>query len=305
MPCYRPIDAYRSRYKNHNGKQRITFNRADSAGIKITLPCGQCIGCRLERSRQWAIRCTHEAQMHDDNSFITLTYNDENLPDDGSLKPKHFQDFMKRLRKHYAPKKIRYYHCGEYGELLSRPHYHACLFGLDFVDKKYLKTQKNGTTLFTSATLEKIWTFGFSTIGTVTFESAAYVARYILKKINGERSEQHYKQLSEDTGELTDLHPEYTTMSRKPGLGSTWYETYGSDIYPNDTVVINGRKMKPPRYYDQKYEICDPEAYEKLKTKRKEEFENIESEDQSPERLLARENFQHLKNQRFERNLKD
>ena len=151
------------------------------------VPCGQCIGCRLERSRQWAIRCVHEASLHTDNCFITLTYSPDCLPSDGSLNHDDFQKFFKRLRKHIAPKKIRYYMCGEYGEdlqqpsKLGRPHFHACLFGLDFDDKQ-LYIVRDDVKLYTSATLEKIWGKGFVTIGDVTFESAAYVARYIAKK---------------------------------------------------------------------------------------------------------------------------
>ena len=246
-----------------NGKRKIVFNPRDGfSDLPILLPCGQCIGCRLERSRQWAIRCMHEAQLHDENSYITLTYNDKNLPKDGSLNLRHFQLFMKRLRKKTG-KKIRFYHCGEYGEKFKRPHYHACLFGYQFPDLRYFKTI-NGNKLYTSKYLDSVWTnkngetMGFSTIGNVTFESAAYVARYIMKKINGEKAEAHY--VNKETGEI--LKPEYTTMSRRPGgLGAEWLKKYKTDVYPGDFVVVRGKKMKPPKYYDRQYELTYPSGH--------------------------------------------
>ena len=165
------------------------------------LPCGQCVGCRLERSRQWAIRCMHEAQMHEDNCFITLTFNPESLDDRSnpwSLDVRDFQLFMKRLRKKYGAG-IRFYHCGEYGELNKRPHYHACIFGFDFPDKRLWKVTNSGHRLYISESLDELWPFGFCTIGNVTFESAAYVARYIMKKVNGDAAADHYEWIDEDT----------------------------------------------------------------------------------------------------------
>ena len=175
MPCYHPLQASFSIAKN--GKKDLSFvsRLADDAGrlfykgLKqasdsvLSLPCGKCMGCRLERSRQWAMRCMHEAQMHEDNCFITLTYRPDDLPKDGSLNKKHFQDFMKRFRHRYSDTKIRYYMCGEYGEDFGRPHYHACIFGFDFPDKVHWKTF-NGCKLFTSEILEDLWSFGFCTV---------------------------------------------------------------------------------------------------------------------------------------------
>ena len=121
MACYTPLKGYRSTELTKNGKRKIVFNRNHGfADLPVTVPCGQCIGCRLERSRQWAIRCTHEASLWEKNCFITLTYNDENLPKDGSLDVTHFQKFMKRLRKKHGAG-IRFYHCGEYGDKFGFP----------------------------------------------------------------------------------------------------------------------------------------------------------------------------------------
>ncbi|AXH74125.1 MAG: replication initiator protein [Microviridae sp.] len=191
MPCFKPLDAWRDP-SNPSGKLIFSYNakRCGSPAPDLKVPCGQCVGCRLERSRQWAIRCVHEASLHKKNCFITLTYNDEHLPENSSLDYRVFQLFMKRLRKKYGDN-IRFYMCGEYGENFGRPHFHACLFNHDFSDKKLWKTV-NKMPLFRSAELEELWPFGFSSIGSVTFESAAYVARYIMKKITGEAAEKHY-----------------------------------------------------------------------------------------------------------------
>lgn len=253
------------------------------------VPCGQCIGCRLDHSRQWALRCLHEAKEHESNCFLTLTYDDDHLPLDHSLNKTHFQSFMKHLRHAVSPTKIRFFHCGEYGEKLSRPHYHALIFGYDFPDKVLLKQGKNP--LYTSPELSKIWKRGFSTIGEVTFDSAAYVARYATKKINGKGKTDHYWYDDRETGETFPLQQEYITMSRNPGIGDNWYEKYKADVFPSDMVVTlrDGKSYinSAPRYYAEKYKEEDPEAYKQLKHRR-EIHALIHGEDQTPERLDAR-----------------
>ncbi len=281
MACYRPLRAYGLR--NAEGKMDISFK--PKIGYEpIWLPCGQCIGCRLERSRQWAMRCMHEAQMYDRNCFVTLTYDDEHLPPNGSLNKRDFQLFMKRLRKRYGSG-IRYYQCGEYGELLGRPHHHAILFNFDFPDKE-LWSVRYGVRLYRSASLEQLWPYGYSTIGDVTFESAAYVARYCTKKITGKLAHEHYK------GKL----PEYATMSRRPGIGRTWLEKYKDDVYNYDYVVVrNGLKLRPPRYYDRIYDEIDPERMMAIKEKRGEaakenikekHWQRLETKEELAERRL-------------------
>lgn len=182
MPCFYPLHGYRAKRINPKTKKRaIVFKVHDGfVDMPVIVACGRCSGCRLERSRQWAIRCMHESSLHEFNSFITLTYAPKHLPPGGTLVLKHWQQFMYRLRKKYG-KGIRFFHCGEYGEKLGRPHYHAILFGLDFADKTKWKMRR-GYQTWRSKSLEKLWPFGHSEIGSVTFESAAYVARYILKK---------------------------------------------------------------------------------------------------------------------------
>lgn len=238
MPCYSPLHAFKGKSKDAQ-KTLITFRRSESwKGERLDLPCGQCIGCRLERSRQWAIRCMHEASMWEENCFLTLTYDDDHLPLDGSLRLEDFQLFMKRLRKS-RDEKVRYYHCGEYGERFGRPHYHALLFNCDFDDKR-LFSERNGQKVYSSEVLSKLWPFGFSVIGEVTFESAAYVARYVMKKVTGEKAGAHYG----------NRRPEYTTMSRRPGIGKSWFDKYRSDVFPVDRVFARGVSSRPPRYYD-------------------------------------------------------
>lgn len=270
MPCYSPLHAYRGKATDE-GKCVVVWKRSDSwKGERLDLPCGQCIGCRLERSRQWATRCVHEAQMHAENSFITLTYDDAHLPrgsqicetcvrphvKEKSVCVSDFQRFMKRLRK-YAQKKIRFFHCGEYGEFLGRPHYHALLFGIAFDDVRYF-SERNGSRVYTSETLSRLWPFGYSVIGDVSFESAAYVARYVLKKVTGEKAIEHY----------AGRAPEYITMSRRPGIGSTWYDKFKSDVYPHDRISVRGNFVRPPRFYDGLLGREDPSALAQLKINR-------------------------------------
>lgn len=278
------------------------FSPSGGFGEAIPLPCGRCVGCRLERSRQWAVRCVHEASLHEENSFLTLTYNDASLPDrhwtgeyddfgqrvyGGTLLKKHWQDFMKRLRRRFPGKAIRYFHCGEYGDRYGRPHYHACMFGLDFADKLFY-TRKHGSTLYTSALLEELWGHGFCTIGAVTFESAAYVARYVMKKITGDLAAQHYETVDFDTGEIFSLPSEYTTMSLKPAIGKGWYEAYGAEVTQNDSIVIRGREMKPPKYYDKLLESEFPEAYHYFKEERQAQA-RANAANATPARLKVRE----------------
>lgn len=270
MSCFKPLKGYVSRTRSEKGKRPVVFNpRLGFYDQPMDVPCGQCIGCRLERSRQWAIRLVHEKQMHDQSCFLTLTYAPEKIPPNGTLCPKDFQDFMKRLRRWLGHKKIKYYHCGEYGDETFRPHYHAILFGYDFSDKEKLFETKRGDTVYTSDKLEERWGHGLCTLGEVTFESAAYVARYVTKKITGKNAASHYGEIiNKDTGEVTPRRiPEYTTMSNS--LGKSWFDKYTTDVFPYDEVVVRGKKMKPPKYYTALYEALEPDKHFLVKAKRK------------------------------------
>lgn len=255
MSCYNPLGVYLGKV-GVNGKRSIGFSPRDNArGKETLLPCGNCIGCRLDRSRDWSIRCMHEAQMHDENCFLTLTYSEP--PENGSVSVEEFKLFMKRLRKYAGEKKIKFFHCGEYGAKLSRPHYHALIFGLDFADK-YVWSVRNGNSLYRSKDLEGLWTKGFSTIGEVNAKTSAYVARYIMKKLNGDMAESHYGL----------KNPEYITMSRKEGIGKTYFEKYMNDIYPDDFVIVDGVKAGVPAYYDKLLEKKDKKLFEEVKARR-------------------------------------
>ena len=261
MPCYSPLKGFYS--ENGGWVRRLALARAPVEVLEV--PCGQCIGCRLEKSRQWAIRIMHESQSWDSNSFLTLTY--ENLDHGPSLVPKHFTDFMKRLRK--TGEKVRYYQCGEYGELNRRPHHHAAMFNYWPSDAKIL-TRTGEHTLYESEKLNDIWGHGQVSFGTLTFESAAYVARYVTKKVNGKLAREHYKHVDPKTGEIHQLHPEYATMSRRPGIGRDWVKRFGTDTYEKDEVIMRGRAMRPPRTYDINMETQNPELLEQVKEKREE-----------------------------------
>jgi hypothetical protein len=327
MACYKPLHGF----KAENGG--FTGDKARSpTGIPMSVPCGQCIGCRLDRSRQWATRMVHELKYHTEACFITLTYAPEHLPNFGNLHVQDFQKFMKDLRYHFSyvaenpetgkPKRyyrpIRYFHCGEYGEkclncgenklnckcghysaTLGRPHFHAIIYGVEFYDLELLKKTKSGEFIYKSQTLTDIWGKGHASVGNVTFESCAYVARYVTKKITGEQADGHYMEpitIDEETGEVLDglwRNPEYTTMSRRPGIGHRITDQRAfQDIFPHDRVVLRRQGYssvsKPPRYYDKLLEKTDPEMYEQIKSIRKREA-NKNAEDNTDERLLVKE----------------
>ena len=158
---------------------------------------------------------------------------------------------------------------GEYGERYRRPHFHACLFGINFHDRKPIRNSPSGFQLYESATLQKIWPYGFSSIGDVTFESAAYIARYVLKKINGDKAEQHYTTIDLETGEIKKLKPEFNQMSRNGGIGLHWLKKYTADVYPDGKVVRRGgASFNAPRYYDKWHKKAFPTEHEQLKLAR-------------------------------------
>ncbi len=315
MPCYHPLNAWRGRDIGKNGKRLLVFQQSKAfaplAHDTLKLPCQRCIGCRLEYSRQWAMRIHHEASLYQANSFITLTYDDEHLPYGGSLNLRHHTLFMKKLRKSLGP--TRFFHAGEYGEQLARPHYHYCLFGRDFPDQKLFKTV-NDIPIYTSQKLSDIWGQGFVTVGEVTFESAAYCARYVTKKMYGEKAENHYLAHDRETGELLPdengcsfyLRPEYATMSRGGknggGIASAWLKKYPTSVYPDDYVVIRGIKMKPPKYYDNQKKLAEPEKFKQI-TAARIAHALKHSSDSTPERLRVREKVQEAKFKQLPRTL--
>ena len=263
MSCHKPLTAYLPVCAPKGIKPSFKPRKWNDRIVK--LPCGRCLGCRAARAKEWAIRIMHEADMHDQNCMITLTYSDAWLPADRGLHKEDYQKFLKRLRKAIAPVKIKYYLAGEYGtdenELngIGRPHYHVIIFGYDFPDKYKYKVQR-GNTYFRSEMLEKrIWPYGFSDITNVSYKSAAYVARYVMKKINGHMSSDHYRRLDKESGETWDILPEFNAMSLKPAISLEWFEQFSKDVYPDDFVVMDGKKQPTPRYYAKLLEKKSPE----------------------------------------------
>ena len=224
--------------------------------------------------------------MHDANCFITLTYDDNHLPWDGSLNKKHLQDFMKRLRWHHRDKTIRFFACGEYGEKLSRPHYHALLFNHDFQDKT-LFSSRDGINTYTSEVLEQLWPWGFSTVGQCTWAAAAYCARYVTKKRTGKDAQDHYWRQTTTDLEV-ELEPEYATMSTKPGIGKTWFDSYRDDCFPTDYITHQGKKLSIPKYYDKLLAEHSQLDLEHVKQNRKRAARKWDHET-TPTRLAARE----------------
>lgn len=291
MACFSPSRAWRK--KGDTGRIKIGRIPVGTTGLEVdefVVRCGKCTGCKMDYSREWAVRCFHEAKLYDDNTFITLTYSPEHLPPGGTLVKQHFVDFMKRLRARFAygirdpetgqiiyqrEEGIRVFYCGEYGGKTQRPHYHAVLFNVDFPDKKHHRNSStkdaegNPYPIFRSDLLKELWPFGFSEIGTVTFESVGYIARYCLKKKVGFRQP---VEIGADpiTGELIEKQAEFHDMSRRPGIGREWYDRYGKELWNQDLVVLDKGKVVPvPRYYTNRYKVDYPDDYEDLKEKRK------------------------------------
>lgn len=258
MPCFFPRPYAVLGTNPSTGKKIIKLlNGHVVPGAENAIACRQCTGCRLERSRQWAVRCVHEMKQHKTNCFLTLTYRPDALPQNGSLKKRDIQLFMKRLRKKFG-QGIRYYYCGEYGEQLKRPHYHIILFGHDFADRYEPHKTESGELVWRSHELEKLWTYGFSSVGEATFESAAYVARYIMKKQLGKTGVSHYNGLT----------PEFTDMSRRPGIGKTWWDQNKNVTAATDQVIMRGKAFKPPEYYDKQFDKHAPEQMADIRRKR-------------------------------------
>lgn len=243
MACASPLRAYTAA----NGGRVRFFNKKDwqyhvEPYTGLTIPCGTCILCRQEQARQWGVRITHEAQLHEENSFLTLTYADAHLPPHGGLRYADLVKFWKRARKLFG--KLRYYACGEYGDKTLRPHYHAVVFGHSFSTDRIIIREKPSL-LWTTMQLEKCWGLGQVSVGAVTFDSANYCASYVTKKLV---SKQKYVRTDTETGELIALEQPRAFMSRN--IARDWWEKWGSYAIEHDFVVIDGRKMKPPKAYD-------------------------------------------------------
>lgn len=301
MPCYSPLKGWRD-----GDTGGIVFRAKESDGSEMEVACGSCLGCRLDRSRTWAMRILHESSEHSRNCFITLTYDNENCPVDFSLEKTHLQKFWKRLRKKKG--KLRYYACGEYGDVCEhqlsasgkgelpkcpscntgRPHYHACVFGTGFEDLELIG-ENNGVPYFTSPELASVWQKGHVQVGELNYESAAYVARYVLKKITGNQAKDWYTRVDTITGEITEKVPEFVTMSRKPGIARDWYQANKDDLFPHDHVPVPGKPpiKGMPRYYNEIFKKEEPLSYAEIQEARK-RFMEEHAEEYTPGRLYQK-----------------
>lgn len=274
--CTRPVSGFRQ--INGKIKPNELMSKLGPGDAFLTVRCGQCMNCRLERSRQWAVRIMHESKSWETSSFLTLTYRDEDLPlvdqADGSIGAtlcvRDWQLFAKRLR--HSLGKMSYFHCGEYGEKFGRPHYHAAVFGHDFREDRYFEkmsvpgsfSKLEASPLYRSDKLEELWSLGRCYIGELTFESAGYIARYCTKKLTGKRA-----------SEYGHRRPPYCSMSRNPAVGKKWFTEFHRDVYPYDEVIVNGVRQRPPKYYDRLMELQDPEMWGLIKQRRIERGDKI------------------------------
>lgn len=261
MPCYTPLNGYRSRHINSvleggvhvsNGKRSVVFSRSEGfADLPISVPCGKCIGCVLARAAGWAVRATHESECHTDSIFLTLTYSDVRLPDPPIVSKEDLQKFLKRLRKRLEPAQVRYLACGEYGSFTLRPHYHLLIFGWRPDDAIFHADRPTGR-VFISQSIFELWPFGLHEFGTVTPASAGYVARYTTKKL-----------LVPPVG-----GEEFLLQSRVPPLGIPWLAEHYREVYPADQVRLGGKWYRPPTSYDKWMDVHHPDLFRRTRMKR-------------------------------------
>lgn len=251
MPCTCPIDAWPP--DPAVGGPIVFTSRKSYQGAKaFQIPCGHCIGCRIDYMTDWSTRMVCESYMHQTSYFITTTYSDKHLPDNYSLNKTHHQLFIKRLREHFYPTPARFVCAGEYGTNTLRPHYHYILFGITFADLKIYRRSTKGNYLYTSQTLHDLWGMGNCTIGTFTPSSASYAAGYIVKRFHAsdqEAKQAWYTRIHPLTGEQVQVIPEFLLSSRRPGIGMPWFLKYGEHIPYDDFIVIEGKRRRVPRYF--------------------------------------------------------
>lgn len=301
IPCYHPLKAFpigetasgKTQYKitgydtDHvelikGSWQSVSTSLRSSVASRVSrdfveIPCGKCLGCRLDYSRQWADRCMLELEDASSAYFVTLTYDDNHLPrsayadpDSGeakasyTLRKRDFQLFMKRLRYYMPSDEIRFFACGEYGSHTYRPHYHVILYNAHFDDLQFYKKSFNGNMYWNSPLLDMAWGKGFAVLGDVTWESCAYVARYCMKKAGS---------FPPDFYEKFGVEPEFTLMSRKPGIGRKYLDNH-PDLYNynkiNISTVKGGREICIPKYFDRVMAVENPDLIDNFKEKRKE-----------------------------------
>lgn len=291
MSCYHPVDAWIVGKDPQTGKNILSFSDPSPEFMEkhpelhIQVPCGKCIGCRLDYSHQWANRCMLELQYHDSAWFCTFTYDDFHVPityhvdsETGeafpgmSLRKRDWQLLMKRIRKNFPDDKIRFMACGEYGDHTFRPHYHAILFGLHLSDLVLYRQNFEGDSYYNSDSLSRCWLdndgnpIGYVVVAPVTWKTCAYVARYTMKKAKTAKT------VGQDVYQSLGLEPEFILMSRKPGIGRMYYEDHKDDLfkyeYINLSTADKGLKFRPPKYFERVYQEEYPGALDDRKKQR-------------------------------------
>lgn len=285
MSCVHPIPAWRNNYSDLRSRKRAApfFKPPPKISlqnntVKYTpLPCGRCICCRIDQSRQWALRGVCETNSVERSSFLTLTYKPESLPPTGSLVKQHYQDFIRALRRRGY--KFTFMLCGEYGKNLGRPHYHMICFGEDFKQNSTPAPipQTEQYPLYINQQITDLWSHGHVVIGSVTFSSIQYVAKYVTKKVTGEMAKDHYD----------GKHPEFMQPSTRPAIGKRWFDRYETDVYPSDQFVFEGKVLRPPKYFQRRYAQKYPDKALDLSVKR-ETVAGLRNHLNTPERLQAR-----------------
>lgn len=269
MSCYHPLRCWTLGVKP-NGKKHVRITKDNITSViddnlntlyKFDLvPCGHCIGCRLDHAKQWSIRCCLEASFYDHNYFVTLTYDDEHNPK--HLVKEDLQKFIKKLRTYLersGKASPRFFANGEYGSSTLRPHYHAIFFNLELDDLKYFKTTNTGT-LYNSDFLTKIWNKGHVVVAEVNYHTCNYVARYIVKGYKGADLEKY------------GFTNEFILMSRRPGIGFGYFDKNNSNLYDQDKIYFNFGDFngsRNPKYFDYLMEKLDPVLLAKVKDQRK------------------------------------
>lgn len=301
MTCWHPIRGFRG-----PGGCVVTTRSRSVGSVPVVVPCGQCQGCRLDRARDWSVRIAHEASQYEENCFVTLTYNDDNLPPGGNLSKRHFQLFMKRLRKAINPAKVRYFAAGEYGDENLRPHYHVILFGFRPSDAT-LWRMSNNTPIYRSKLLEQVWPLGHVEFGGVSAQSGGYVARYCLKKSNN-NYKGRYDRVNPETGEVWTVDPEFMCCSTVPMIGHKWLAQFESDCFPSDFLVVDGRKVPVPKAYVRKMtksgntsSLGFDEEDARRRRMSKNKFDPVRVSEASDDRLAVRKEVQSLKIARLSR----
>ena len=287
--CTSPIDGWRSKGLSVRGKRSVVFDIKQGFHDRpVTVPCGRCMECRLKKKREWALRCLHESSLHEENSWLTLTYDDEHMPSRWQLRKSDLSEFIKRLRSREAydatkagrrERRFKFFGCGEYGGKFDRPHYHLLLFGYHFRDSEFFTVQ-NGFRVFKSELCDEVWSRGICDLGEVTFDGMAYLAKYVTKR---DRKE-------EEALKSCGYEPEFLLMSRggrySRGIGYEWWKQYGEEALANDSVILKGREVAQPRYYDELNEVQEPEKVAKVKARRK---ARCDEDAMRTQRLLSRE----------------